>query len=134
MTRNTRKCFLKVLKSQVIKLSHIKTEEIKFFKLFVFICCCILCILWRFLRIWMCESRDMTQNKTHFFLKSLEITSHKTYSSKNGCTKVSQTLKVNFVSEFGHSLNISKNLDVWESIYGPKHKEMFRKMFANHKS
>ena len=73
----------------------------------------------------MCESRDMTQNKWKFFLKSSEITIHKTYLSKNGCTKISQTLKVNFLSHFRYSLTILKNLDVWESVYDPKHKEMF---------
>ena len=69
----------------------------------------------------------MTWNTRECFAKISHVTSHQTYSTKNGCTKVFQTLLVKFVLEFGHSLNIFKNLDVWESIYGPKHKEMFPK-------
>ena len=79
----------------------------------------------------MCESRDMTQNKWKFFLKSSEITIHKTYLSKNGCTKISQTLKVNFLSHFRYSLTILKNLDVWESVYDPKHKRCFLKVLKS---
>ena len=79
---------------------------------------------------------DQVDTSIRCFLISL-----KTYSSKNGKTTVFQIFWVDLLLNFGHSLRICKNLDVWlsetwESIYGPKHMEMFpkRSQITGHKT
>ena len=70
MARSTRKCFPKVLKSQVIKhTDHLKTDALKFFKACQSILYCTLGTLRRFAEIWMCVSRDITRNTRKCFLK-----------------------------------------------------------------